>query len=1273
MSSRLIIKCSLPPRHPPARRSYDSKATFCTIHRTWAPSEPLPQPASGTHMLDLAKHIIVTNRIRTVATRQRWKTLTTAPVQPKIAQRAPLSASLTAPKCYWNRSGHDRLLARPTSQLKPGPQSIPLQARHLHSCPAPSSFSLGSKSATKRFSSSSTAAAVAHPFPTGPLISEPTSAGPSSWYFPQQAPGQSRMKPRHRQSFGPLPLPIALKALRPSPTIPSAPSATAHTAQIKFPPAPAALGSQPLYYLARRFPVLAEQELKAIPNKTALDYSSFLIGAMSTSYPSATTLRAVVRQFRNFLKESSRQLKTAPGQERPPSAYLELPRARIWTQTIRGLIWLKQYRRARVAIHAMQKLGIKPTGYAWSGICRGWIEQGQLDRAEALALDVFTRPEISHDYHQEEKPYYFPDMHENASKPGKQKSAGSTARRTHRSPMSPNSAPLCLVIEALAECGEMERARHWFDQIPEHEMTDMLTSDMVAGYLRVGQQDKAQEVIRIMARCGVRPTAIVFNPIVEHAVKHVSMEAAEEMVQDMVKLGIFLNLYTYKILVRGYIAAGQRDKALECIDRIRASGVETDRALGRILLEGFWRIGEVRQGDHGPPAVCDINRTRKMRDEMQMESLEFVGKPGWSRRCIEWIQSNKFELAEEALHQSLDNQSPGLDVDAVEVIKALADRQEMTRARHWFDLMLSPEYTEERRPLQTEHDAGTVADLVNAMVSGYIQTRQPSEAEAVIGIMSRQGIQPNVDTINLILQWSTVQADMKDAEGLVQRMVQSGISPNQQTFEILCQGYAARGALEPLQDCLTRMEEAHCGGLETSPALAELCENVLGQSPSRSTDDLSWSSPSTPSSTPGILDTICNRWIEQDQMSRAEEFVDQLISNPHVQPSKIPFDTLIQGWINQSQLNPVSSSAVQAITNSRPGTPTDATTTSSRPESESQDSIAPTSSSVPSSKSLNQEFRLRQESIAKMRKARTWFDRVPEQARTLDLLNKMIGGYMALGLEHESEGLIQWMASRRIKPDVVTYNHMLEHTIQRVTMPAAEVLVREMQKGGIQPNVETWNLMIRGYVMRGQLSHALQCLDIMSGKSAQPSTAATTRSKTREAIESYDREILDAVVQEDEQDDDHEGTTSQQQRHLKSKHSADRVDSVQVNETTVQLILSGFGPELRPPQGQGDYARALELYRNRVERQRQQKEQLMEGLAALSQRSSSAASPRAAATGGEDETEDEWIFEHLETLQELGGLSDSDIGMTDHDWKNELQWEEMMEVEKGRERELSGR
>ncbi|KAG0202148.1 hypothetical protein BGX28_005255 [Mortierella sp. GBA30] len=1146
--------------------------------------------------------------------------------------------------------------------------SFQRSSRRMHSTSASTSSS-GSKLMTRRYSSS-TAAAVSQSFPTGSVgsvVPEANSTGQSIWQFPHQTSGQSRLRSRQGKSYGPLPLPIALKALKPSPTVPSG---ATDTTQLKFPPPPAVLGSQPLYYLARRFPILAEQELKTIPNRTALDYSSFLIGAMSTSYPSATTLRAVVRQFKNFLKESSRRMKTRSGTL--SASYMELPRARIWTQTIRSLIWLKQYRRARVAIHAMQKLGIKPTGYAWRGICRGWIEQGELDRAEALAVKVFRRPEISHDYRLEERPYYYTDMLPNTAS-----SADTAARRTHRSPMSPNSAPLFLVIEALAECGEMERARHWFDQIPEHEMTDMLTSDMVGGYLRTGQQDKAQEVIRIMARCGVKPTAIVFNPIVEHAVKNVSMEAAEDLIQDMLKLGIFLNLYTFKILVRGYIAAGQRNKALECIDRIRASGIETDRAIGRILLEGFWQMGELRRGDHGPPAVCEVNRTQMMRDEMLMEELDFVGETGWSERCIEWIKCSRFELAEEALHQALDSEPANLDPDAVEVIKALAGQREMTRARHWFDRLLSSKCIREFRMHAAEQDIRTLVNLMNHMVSGYIQQRLPDEAEAVIGVMSQQGIQPTVETINFILQWSTLQAEMKDAEGLVQRMVQSGISPNQHTFEILCQGYASRGSLEALQKCLTRMEEAGCGGQGASQLLADLCENVLGQRSSLSETE----SPSPLQGKRTTLDTICARWIEQDQMSRAEEFVSHLVNNPNVQSNRIPYPTLIQGWINQSQINPVSSSAIQAITqSSRPGS--SATTVAA----ESSTSV-PSSSSVRSSKSLDQEFRLRQESVAKMRKARFWFDKIPEQERTLGLLNKMIGGYMALGLEHESEGLIQWMASRKIKPDVATYNHMLEHTIQRLAMPAAEGLLREMQKGGVHPNIETWNLMIRGYVIRGQLSKALQCLDLMAGKTPLMTSSVSTKSKNREVIESYDREIVDVVVGANEHDQRvHSGEVlplqeqqvqqeqGQQQGRSNKISNESSISYVQPNETTEQLILSGFGPELKPAQGQGDYGRALELYRNRVDRQRQQKDQLMQGLAIVSQHHSLPLSALAKSNGGEGEAdEDDWIFDQLETLQELGGLSDSDVGMTDLDWKNELKWEEMMEVEKNRERELSGR
>ncbi|KAG0368260.1 hypothetical protein BGZ54_002354 [Gamsiella multidivaricata] len=1105
------------------------------------------------------------------------------------------------------------------------------------------------------------------------LESTPTRASSelSPWQFPQ-TPILPLKKSKSKHLYGPLPLPVTLEASKFNTTLPStkpSPSSignvsTTATSQLVFPPLPAVLGSQPLYYLAKRFPILAEQELKALPNKTALDYSSFLLGATRTAYPSATTLRAVIRQFRNFLKESARQLKASPS----TLVYMELPRARIWTQMIRGLIWLKQYRRARVAIHAMQKLGIKPTGYAWRGICRGWIEQGDLDRAEALAAQVFMRPEISHDYQLEEKPYYFVDMSESAQDP---------ARLKHRSPMSPNSAPLCLVIEALAECGEMERARYWFDRIPKHEMTDLLTSSMVAGYLRMGLQHKAQEVIRIMARCGVKPTAIVFNPIVEHAAKNIGMEVAEELVRDMIERGIFLNLFTYKALIRGYIATGQKDKALSCLGRIGASGLETDRALGRILLDGFYDIGTLRKGDCGPPAICEVNKTQEMEDEFGMDNLEFVKRPGWSQRCIAWIQSRKYEQLEEALQQVSDLGRLRTDAEAVQVIKALTDQQEMARARNWFDQLVSSGGSWQDEPI--------LEDLMHHMVSGYLQTRQPKEAEAVLWAGSQRGAQPKLDTINLMLRWSTLHGEMQDAEDMVQRMIQSNITPNLQTFDVLYEGYASRGALGSLQECMVRMEEAFPGHVDQSPSTKELRNLLFGRQEPRPVEEESFATPTSPtSSSSGILDALCARWTEQDRLAQADQFVSELVSNPNVPISKIPFSTLIQGWIDQSQRNKVSSSAMQAIAQSQSRSGTSRTLAPS-------DSRAPTSSSVPSSESLNHEFRLRQESVGQMRKARYWFEKVPEEQRTLDLVNRMIGGYMALGLEHESEHMIQWLASHKIKPDVVTYNHILEHTVLHVTMPAAETLVNRMQKGGITPNVDTWNLLIRGYVIRGQSIKALWCLDRMTGKWTPPSSARaklespaqarSAKSKTREMIETYDREILDVVIDDDMPDEDIESDaivpTRQARRSLRRPQDTVEpvVGFVEPNEMTEQLILAGFGPELKPEQGHGDYARALELYRNRVARQKQQKEKLLQGLASLTEQNPQLR-PRSSLDHERDSDEEEeagWNLDHLELLKRLGGLTGTDVGMTTLDWRNELKWEEMMEMEREQERELSGR
>ncbi|KAF9355970.1 hypothetical protein BGX34_010169 [Mortierella sp. NVP85] len=1005
-----------------------------------------------------------------------------------------------------------------------------------------------------------------------------------------------------------------------------------------------------------------------MPHKTAFDYSCFILGATYTSYPSATTLRAVLRQFRNFLKDSLRQ------QEKTTTTTpIELPKARIWAQVIRGLVHLKQYRRARVAIHTMQRLGIQPSGYTWRSICRGWIKQGELDRAEALALKVFTDPSYSRDSQQEEEqPSFFTSKH----RPGftsKHRSGRSSTvpssltdlekKRKHSSPM-PHSAPLFLIIQVLAECGEMERARYWYDRIPEREMNDMITSRMVAGYLKIKQQDKAQEVIRIMTGCGVKPTAIVFNPIVEHAAQNVSMEAAEDLVKDMIGTGLFLNLFTFKILIRGYLAAGKRGKALQCLDRIRAAGLETDRALGRILLDELWGVGEARKEDHGP----------QFQDEQDLgvEDLDFVRKPGWSQRCTEWIQSNHYEQAEEAIRQSLDLSDTTSDVEIVHVIKALADHQVLPRARYWLEhLMLSD---------KVRYDNSVLVDLMNHVVARYIKLQQPKEAEAVIRVMSQRGVLPTVETANLIVQGSILDGEMADAEAIVQRMVESGISINQQTYEILCQGYALRGATESLQECFTRMEEAGFGPFTWSPATGQLQSHLLGHQ--RADPEQSQLSSSSSSSSFNVLDTLCTQWIEQGHITRADRFVRQLLTNPNVPTDKIPFASLVQGWIYQSQQNPVSPLTIPTATRSSKGS-------RSNPNQ-------PTSSSVSSSKSLDHETRMQQESVAKMRKARSWFDKIPEGERTLELVNRMIGGYMGLGLEGEADELIQWLALRKIKPDVVTYNHILRHTVQRLSMPAAEVLVGRMQKGGLSPNIDTWNLLIRGYVIRGELRKALRCLDRMAGRipvTPEVSKPRSRKSKTRAEIEIYDREIVDAVVQDEDEEYGADGM-------VVAERMKESFGSVAPNETTVQLILTGFGTEPRT-QGQGDssdYTRALEVYRTRVERQTQQQEMLFEGLATLQQQpqavgtratlsppslSPSSPLPSMEREGGMDEKKKEeeeeqeeeqeaWMLDHVGTLQRVGALSDSDIGMTDVDWKIELQWEEMLEMERERERKLSG-
>ncbi|KAK3821655.1 MAG: LOW QUALITY PROTEIN: hypothetical protein J3Q66DRAFT_333933 [Benniella sp.] len=1228
MSSRLMVKRSLFPLQPAGRSSNGLKPWFyTTTHHGW-------RPRSNSVFIKTGSKESITSTVKVRCT---------------LNQQCPFLAGSGMKGCLGLRYST-------TTPMAPAPLlrlDTPVHIRHFSQLSVssfssiPPSSSSGATTAVRQISpispngyvsvaqrsqrwSSSSASAVPHNIPSrSTSASTEISSELSSWNIPQlvrQGGGGRSSKSQSSRRRGPLPLPVQIKATRSqSNRTSSVVVKSSSSSSISHPPV---IGSQPLFYLAKRFPLLAEQELNAMPHKTAFDYSCFILGATHTPHPSATTLRAVLRQFRNFLKDSLRRRRQGKTTTTTP---IELPKARVWAQVIRGLIRLKQYRRARVALHTMQRLGIQPTGYTWRSICRGWIEQGELDRAEALAVKVFTDPNYSHYSGQEEEEEQQPSFFTSKHRPGRSSTVPSfitdfEAKRKRWSPVASHSAPL---------------ARYWYDRIPAREMTSVITSIMVEGYLKVKQRDKAQEVIRIMTGCGVKPKAVVFNPIVEHAAQTVSMEAAEDLVKDMVGIGVFVNLPIFKILIRGYIAAGQRSKALQCLDRIHASGLETDRALGRILLDALWGVGKVRKGDRG----------RQFQDEedLGVEDLDFVGKPGWSQRCIEWIRSNHYEQAEEVIRQSLDLSNTTSDVEIVQVIKALADHQALPRARYWLDQWMSSSSDKVR------YDNSVLVDLMNHVVARYIKVQQPKEAEAVMRVMSQRGVLPTVETANLIVQGSILNGEMVDAEAFVHRMVESGISLNQRTYEILCQGYALRGDTESLQECLTRMEKAGFGPSTWGPATGQLRSYLLGNHGADS--EQSQSSSSSSSSSFNVLDTLCTQWIEQGHITRADRFVRQLLTNPNVPADKIPFASLIQGWIHQSQQNPVSSLATPTVTRSSKGS-------RSNPSQ-------PTSSSVSSSKSLDHETRIQQESVAKMSKARSWFDKIPEGERTLELANGMIGGYMGLGLEGEADELIQWLALRKIKPDVVT------HTVQRLSMPAAEGLVSRMQKGGLSPNIDTWNLLIRGYVIRGELREALRCLDRMAGRipvTSESSKPKSRKSRTRAEIEIYDREIVDA-----DEDEEYGADGVVVAERMKVSFG-----SVAPDETTEQLILSGFGAEPRI-QGQGDssdYTRALEVYRTR------QQEMLFEGLATLRQQpqalgtratlSPSSPSPLLSLEqeGGvdekkkkeaEEEEQEAWILDHR-----VGALSDSDIGMTDVDWKNELKWEEMIEMERERERKLSG-
>jgi len=81
----------------------------------------------------------------------------------------------------------------------------------------------------------------------------------------------------------------------------------------------------------------------------------------------------------------------------------------------------------------------------------------------------------------------------------------------------------------------------------------------------------------------VMPNVVTYTTIIDGYVKAGDFNKAETVVKEMIVGGVMPNVVTYNTIIGGYVKAGDFDKAKDLIKEIEKEGIIPDEVTNRIM------------------------------------------------------------------------------------------------------------------------------------------------------------------------------------------------------------------------------------------------------------------------------------------------------------------------------------------------------------------------------------------------------------------------------------------------------------------------------------------------------------------------------------------------------------------------------------------------------------------------------------------------------------------------------------------------------------------
>ncbi|XP_047962671.1 putative pentatricopeptide repeat-containing protein At1g19290 isoform X4 [Salvia hispanica] len=357
--------------------------------------------------------------------------------------------------------------------------------------------------------------------------------------------------------------------------------------------------------------------------------------------------------------------------------------------------------------------------------------------------------------------------------------------------ISKNLVTYTLLIKGYCKTGNLDQADRVLRQMKEGTGLELVLDEkvygvLIDGYCRNGRLDDAERVKNEMLSLGLGMNMFIFNSLINGYCKLGKLREAELVIVSMVEANLKPDGYSYNTLLDGYCKRGMIDEALKLCHKMTRDGVCPTNISYNTLLKGLC--------EHG-----DMNDALSLWETMLKRGL-IPDEVGFSTLLHGLFSRGNYKKAFTLWKHVLARGYARSTVLCNAMLNGLCKMGKMIEAEQILEKMMQmgclPDGVTNRTLIDGYCRAGDISrafqikeamdaegipaslEMYNSLIQGLFQAHKSNEVSHMLSEVHAKALSPNIITYGALISGWFKEGNLKKAFDAYFEMRGKGISPN---------------------------------------------------------------------------------------------------------------------------------------------------------------------------------------------------------------------------------------------------------------------------------------------------------------------------------------------------------------------------------------------------------------------------------------------------------------------------------------------------------------